>query len=344
MAQERSALPTIVDVARAAGVSKGLVSFAFNNRPGVADETRDRILRIADELGWRPSLPARTLSTRTSFAMGLVIRRDPTVLTSDSFFPAFVAGVQSVLSTQSRALVLAVVDDAAAEEAAYRSLAQERRVDGIFLTDLRRGDARLALLDQLHMPAVTLGRPDEESPFPAVNMDDTTGIEQAVHHLAELGHTRIAHVAGDPELLHGRRRREAFEDAMTAHGLLYRSLVDTDFSPAAGAAATRTLLRRRPRPTAILYACDPMAMAGLKVLREHAVDVPSQMSIIGYDGSEIARYLHPALTTVEADPAHWGRAAAQTLLTAIADGYAADVELAAAHFVPGDSTAPVPAR
>ena len=341
-ATDGRAVPTITDVARAAGVSKGLVSFVFNNRPGVAAATRDRILRTADELGWRPSLPARTLSTKKSYALGLVIRRDPSVLASDAFFPPFMAGVESVLTTRSRVLVLAVVPDAGSEETTYRTLAAERRVDGVFLTDLRRRDSRLGLLGELRLPVVTLGRPDVASPFTAVSMDDTAGIGQAVHHLAGLGHTRIAHVAGDRQMLHGRRRRAAFRATMADHGLDGGTIIDTDFSPAAGAAATRALLRRRNRPTAIVYANDPMAVAGLGAHGQAGLGVPEDVSVIGYDGTEMARYLHPALTTVHHRPHALGRTAARALLTVIDAGRIDDVDLPAARFVLGRSTASPP--
>lgn len=242
----RSSPPTIADVARAAGVSKGLVSFVFNGRRGVAAETRGRIIQAADELGWRPSQTARTLSSRKALALGLVLRRDPSVLASDAFFPAFLAGVESVLSAQGRVLVLAMTGDVDAEHATYRSLVAERRVDGVFVTDLRRHDRRLPLLRRLGVPAITLGRPDIASPFCSVGMDDTTGIDHAVDHLAELGHRRIAHVAGDPDMLHGQRRRRAFERAVAACGLDGDLVLDTDFSPGAA-----------PRPPAPCCAVIP---------------------------------------------------------------------------------------
>lgn len=334
--------PTITDVARRAGVSKGLVSFVYNGRPGVAPQTRERILAAAAELGWRPRASARTLSKQTAYAFGLVIRRDPAVLASDPFFPAFMAGVESVLAGAGRVLVLAVVADAAAEERTYRTLAYDRRVDGMLLTDLRRADHRLALVRELRLPAVSLGRLPGQAGVAAVSMDDTRGITQAVDHLVRLGHRRIAHVAGDPAMIHGWRRREAFGSAMASHGLDPALITDTDFSAAAGASATRVLLRRSHRPTAIVYASDPLALAGLGVLRSRGLEVPVEMSITGYDGTEMARHAYPALTTVDTDPAAWGEAAARTLLTVLSDGHAADVELPAGRLVLRRSTAPPP--
>lgn len=338
----RSTAPTINDVAREAGVSKGLVSFVMNNRPGVAPHTRDRVLRAAAELGWRPSVKARTLSTRTTYALGLVIRRPSEIVAADPFFPAFMAGVESVLAPEGRVLVLSVVPDAASEERTYRSLAAEKRVDGVFLADLRREDPRVGLLRALDVPAVLVGRLDEPVQLPSVTLDDTEGVAAAVTHLIDLGHRRIAHVAGDMQFLHARRRRASFTSALQAAGLDGSWVVETDFSMAQGAAATRELLTAPVRPTAIVYANDPMAIAGLGVLQARGISVPRQMSIVGYDGTEIARHVHPALTTISADPELWGATAARTLLRLIADGHAEDIDLPAASLTFGSSTAPPP--
>ncbi len=340
MPEFRTSAPTITDVARRAGVSKGLVSFVFNGRPGVAAATRARILRAADDLRWRPSPYARTLSRQMAFAIGLVIRRQPAVLASDPFFPGFLAGVETVLGEAGRVLVLSVVPDVDAEVRTYRSLVDNRRVDGVLLTDLRRDDRRFDLLSDLRLPAVSLGKATDATA--SVCVDDTAGIGQAVNHLIDLGHTRIAHVAGDPSMMHGWRRRVAFQAAMAARGLDPGIIVDTDFSATAGAAATRSLLRRRRRPTAIVYASDPMAIAGLGALTKRGVDVPAEMSLTGYDGTELAQHVHPPLTTVQTDPAKWGAAAARTLLTLVIDGRADHLDLPAGRLVPGRSTAQPP--
>ncbi|MET0955358.1 MAG: LacI family DNA-binding transcriptional regulator, partial [Cryobacterium sp.] len=220
---------TIADVAREAGVSKGLVSFALNDRPGVSAETRARILQVAGTLGWTPSLRARSLSSKRSFALGLVIARDPEVLGSDPFFTSFIAGVETILAPEGLALVLCVVPDEPTELQTYRTLVTDGRVDGVFLSDLRRDDNRIPCLAELGLPAVTLGRPDQPSPFPSVSIDDTSGVAASVRHLVELGHRRIAHVAGSPAMLHGGRRRDAFSAAMRAAGLGNGQVVETDF-------------------------------------------------------------------------------------------------------------------
>ena len=335
--------PTILDVAQRAGVSKALVSAALNDRPGVSSDSRSRILRAADDLGWRPSLPARSLSTRTSYAVGLVIARDPKVIGVDPFFPGLIAGVESVLAPLRRALVLSVVEGEDAELDAYRSFARDRRVDGVLLTDLRHDDARIALVASLGLPAVTLGRPACPSDLPAVVLDDSAGVRATVAHLADLGHRRIAHVAGPSGMLHGSRRRDAFLAAATELGMSDAPVVETDFSASDGARATRALLDRPDQPTAIVYANDPMAIAGLGVAQESGLRVPDDLSITGFDGTDIAQHVYPPLTTVASDPFAWGAAAARTLLARVDAESVPSVELDPARLVVRGSTGPAPA-
>jgi DNA-binding LacI/PurR family transcriptional regulator len=311
--------PTISDVARAAGVSKGAVSFALNGRDGVSADTRDRILTVARDLGWQPSHRARSLSVSRSFACGFVLARPPELIGADPFFPSFIAGLETVLAPAGYALVLQVVPGGAGEEAGYRKLAAEGRVDGVFVSDLRTEDPRIALLQDLNLAAVTLNRPDIPSPFPAVCVDDHVGIAQAVRHLVELGHVRIGHVSGPLEFLHGRGRREAWATAVGQAGLPPGPVVVSDFTAAGGAAATRQLLEAADRPTAIVYANDLMAIAGLSVAHKLGLRVPEDLSITGFDGTELASYTHPPLTTVVTNPFAWGRCAATTLLAVLRD-------------------------
>ena len=334
--------PTIADVARVAGVSKGAVSFALNDRPGVAPATRQRILAAAEQLGWHPSTRARSLSHARAYAMGLVVRRDPGLLGADPFFPAFIAGVETELSARGQSLVLQVVPNATTEEAGYRRLARDGRVDGVFLLDLRSADPRIGLLRELGLPAVTLNRPDRPSTFPAVVVDDEAAVAETVRHLVELGHRRIGHVAGPDEFLHAARRRSAWERELRALGLEPGPVAAGDFTPAGGAAATRDLLSRPDRPTALVYANDLMAVAGLTVAHELGLRVPEDVAVAGFDDSPMAAYVHPPLTTARIDVPAWGRAATRLLLDLVEGQLegrpTADVELPPARLVVRGST------
>jgi DNA-binding LacI/PurR family transcriptional regulator len=230
-----------------------------------------------------------------------------------------------------------VGDDIEQELARYRHLARSERVDGVILADLRFNDPRIALLEELKLHAVTLNRPDVPSPFPAVCQDDAPGVAAAVEHLAALGHTRIAYVAGRSDMLHGARRQTVWTDTMTRLGLKTDLVATADFTAAAGARATRVLLGAEDRPTAIVYANDTMAIAGLTVAHELGFAPPRDLSLVGYEDSELAAHVYPPLTSVRSDPVTWGRTATRVLLDAL-DGRATDVGLEPARLVVRAST------
>jgi DNA-binding LacI/PurR family transcriptional regulator len=334
--------PTINDVARAAGVSKGLVSLALNDRAGVAPETRTRILAAAKELGWHPNPSARSLTSKRAYALGLIVRRDPSIIEADPFFSAFIAGVETVLADRGQVLVLSVVPNVEAEVKAYTRLAHDKRVDGFLITDLLSDDHRIRLIEHLGMHAVTLGEPNIDSTFPVVSRDYDQGIAALAEHLISLGHVRIAHVSGDERMLHGRLRKEQFERSMEAAGL-HPVVVSTDFSPEQGAAATAALLDSAEPPTAIIYGNDPMAIAGMSVAHQRGLRLPDDLSVTGLDGSQIGTYVYPSLTTLKNDPTEWGLASATALLRLIEEGDARNVALPPAELVVRASTAP-PAR
>ena len=334
--------PTINDVARAAGVSKGAVSFAFNNRTGLAPETKARILAVAGEMGWTPSTRARALSVSRALTVGLVMARPPETLRADPFFPSFIAGVESELSRHGYSLLLQVVPEHEGEQQSYRRLSDEGRVDGVFVTDLHVDDPRPALLAELGLPAVIVGPALPEAFWPSVGVDDGPGIVAAVEHLLAQGHTRIAHVSGPTQMVHGRSRREAWAATLQAANLPEGPCVEADFSAEGGSAATRKLLDLVDPPTAIVYANDLMAIAGLAVAFARGIDVPRDLSVTGYEDTELAAHLQPALTTVSSDVIGWGQAAAVRLLELIDQRPATEIQLPLPRLVVRGSSGPVP--
>lgn len=309
---------TIADVAKRAGVSTGLVSFALNGRPGVSQETRERILAVAAEMGWQPSMRARALSTSRSLAYGLVINRDPTVLGSDSFYPPFIAGIERAISRAGHVLVLSVVSSVEEEFETYRSLIETGRVDGVFLTDVRRDDARVALIEELGSRAVVIGYPDADSRHPVVAISDQEAGDDLIEHLAELAHTDIGLVMGPDNFLHAARWRDDLLASMRKRGMRVPRIIQTDFSSLAGVEATRELLDDPNPPTAIVYANDNMAYAALGYVQRAGYEVPLDLSISGWIGSEATQFAFPSLTTVSIDIPEWGFRAAEALMATVA--------------------------
>ena len=253
---------TISDIAKRAGVSKGAVSLALNDRPGVSDETRKRILGIVQELGWSPNRAARALSAAKAGACGLVLTRPARILALEPFFIELIAGIESELSERSIALTIQLVDDLPGEVAVYRRWWGERRVDGVLVVDPRVDDPRFGELERLGLPAVAVGGPLEDSKMPAIWHDETQPIVEVVRYLAALGHERLARVAGLDGFLHSRARSNAFHDAAQELNLSAR-VVASDFTPESGARATRQLLSDPSPPTAIIYDSAVLGVTGL---------------------------------------------------------------------------------
>lgn len=332
--------PTIADIAEAAGVSKGAVSYALNGKAGVSEQTRTRILEIAARMGWHPSSAARALSDGRSGAIGLVVDRPAWVLGIEPFFMQLISGVEAGLAATGTALLLQVTEDAAAEEAAYRRWWGERRVDGVLLVDLREQDPRLGLVTELGLPAVVVGHAPQDSGVPSAWLDDSAAARETLAYLAAMGHRRIARVAGPADFVHTRERGDAFEAAAAELGLEGVPCLYTDYSGEQGARVTRRLLSGAGRPTAIVYDNDVMAVAALSVAQEMGVHVPGELSLVAWDDSELCRLVHPALTAVSRPVMAYGERTAAALLSLIDGGPVRDLQLPSPALVPRGSTAP----
>ena len=335
--------PTIADIARRAGVSKGAVSYALNGQPGVSEATRQRIVAIAREIGFNPNSAARALSGASSRAVGLTLSRPARMLSIEPFFMGLISGFEQELAARSYALMLQVVASPEMETEVYRRWWGERRVDGVFVTDLREDDIRIPVLDELQLPAVVIGGPGDTGRLPQVSSDNAGPIREAVAHLIGLGHRRIARVGGPPNMLHTRIRTEAFTEACAALGLPEALTVPSDYTGEQGTRATRELLDAADRPTAIIYDNDVMAVAGLSLAQEMGLSVPADLSIIAWDDSPLCSLVHPPLTALTRDVTAYGAHAARKLLAAIAGEPVSDAQDQAAHLTPRLSTAAPPA-
>jgi LacI family transcriptional regulator, repressor for deo operon, udp, cdd, tsx, nupC, and nupG len=337
----RTLRPTIADVARRAGVSRAAVSFAINGRPGVAEETRARILRAAEELGWRPSVSARALSRAQTGAIGLVLVRQADRLEFDDFFVRFLAGVERTLTARDYALLLQVLSpDAGRGLHAYRRLVNSRRVDGMLVTDVLVEDPRFGLLAESGLPTAVAGRPIGQCPFPALETQHAEGMARLVEHLIALGHRSVAFIGGDPNYEYVATRRNVWMDTLRHAGLepgLSASVVPED---TAAQAATARVLQARARPTAIVYTSDMLALAGAGVARKLGLDVPRDVSITGFDDSPVSAVSSPPLTTVRVDYAGFGEAAAALLLAEIEGAPRPPFEPAPPKLIVRRSTAP----
>jgi LacI family transcriptional regulator len=301
---------TLAELARRSGVSKGTVSRALNGYADVSPATRERVARLARELGYEPDGPARTLRTGRSLLVAAYLGWCGTDVSHPFFRPVLAA-----LSARLRAAGYGVMDVEGTGD-----LGHVRRggLDGAVLMSVDPDDPLIAALDAAGIPCVGV-----DVPLPThVTADHRGGTELAVRHLARLGHRRIAAIAGSPGTLAGRERLEGYRAGLAAALLPYDPALVAfgDYSAASGEAAVARLLQAAP--TAIVAASDLMAIGATRALVATGRRVPDDVSVIGFDDLPVAALVQPELTTVRQDPMRIGAAAADALLACM-DGDAA---------------------
>ncbi|MEU0032981.1 MULTISPECIES: LacI family DNA-binding transcriptional regulator [unclassified Streptomyces] len=334
--------PTMKDIAQRAGVSESAVSFALNDRPGVSEITRDRVRRVAEQLGWRPSTAARALSGEGAATVGLVVARPADTLGVDSFFLQLISGIQEVLAERHLGLLFQVVEDVGDECAVYRRWWAEHRVDGVLVVDPRTDDPRPDLLEELGLPAVVIGGvPDTGHPgMSTVWADDAGAMASVVGELYALGHRRIAHIAGLPGLAHTERRIRTLRAEAERRGLSEVRSLTTDYSDSEGAAVTRRVLESGAPPTALVYDNDVMAVAGVATATELGFLVPRDVSVVAWEDSALCRMVRPWLSALSRDTVEFGRTAARELTALLDGGPARTVQVPVPRLIERESTGP----
>ncbi|MDQ1653984.1 MAG: hypothetical protein QOI35_3184 [Cryptosporangiaceae bacterium] len=335
--------PTMSDIARRAGVSRVAVSYALNGRAGVSPELRERILALAREMGFRPSGPAMAMHGAAAKAIGLALRRSSATLSVEVFPRLLISGIQTELSAHGFGLALQFVTGPDAEIAVYRRWSGERRVDGVLVCDLAVDDPRIAVLEDLRLPAVVVGGPDGTGGLTSLWSDDAAAVRETVGYLASLGHRRAALVSGPAGLAHTQRRTAAFQAACRSAGV-DGSVLIADYTGEAGAQATRRILGSARRPSAIVYDNDVMAVAGLGVAMEMGIAVPAALSIVAGEDSALCQVVRPALTVLRRDVTAHGQRAAQLLFGAMAGSEPQSVQGERAALVTRGSTGPPPGQ
>lgn len=304
---------TITEVARQAGVSISAVSYALNGRPGVSPSTRARILQVAEQLGWQPDASARRLTGAKTETFGLVLSRPAKTLSAEAFYMDFLAGLQMQLAEQRQALLLQVTPRIESEIEIHRHWWSTRQVDGVFVLNLREHDPRVKALSALGAASVVVGHASTAGDLTSVWVDYNTAMADVVRYLAQLGHRRLARVAGFTPTGAVRVRDNAFARALEESSLTAPT-VHTDFTGRDGARATRELLAENPRPTGIIYDNDVMAVAGLSVATELGIDVPGDLSLLSWEDSAFCEVTYPSITAISQDNLGLGAFAAQKML------------------------------
>jgi DNA-binding LacI/PurR family transcriptional regulator len=299
---------TLDEVARVAGVSRATVSRVVNGSPKVSADVRRTVERAIDRLGYVPNRAARSLVTRKSDSIAVVITEPASRLFNDPFFPRLVRGISAALSVRDLQLVLLMPNDDVDERRTVRYLTAGH-VDGVILVSLHGDDPLPEQLAARRIPSVVLGRPSRGVEIDYVDADNRDGGRRATAHLVQRGRRRIATITGPKDMVAGVDRLTGYRDAMADAGItIDDGLIATgDFTQVGGEAAMERLLRDRPDLDAVFCASDLMAVAALGTLQAAGRRVPEDVAVVGYDDSPLATTTRPELTSVRQPIEDMGR-------------------------------------
>lgn len=304
---------TMRDIARLANVSSKSVSLVVNGLPGVGDETRARIEALIAEHGYVPQARAQGLATGRAFLVGHVYNNP-----NPEYLITMQQGLLDGLEGTGYALVTFPLDRAHPQfSERLREFVSRHRLDGVVFSSSVAEDERLdPLLADLRVPYVRVASTAVDVPERSVVGVDRDGAVLAGEHLVELGHERIGMVSGPMSFLSARERRNGFEQALTAAGspLDDTLVVEGDYTFEAGLQAGQALLDLDDRPTAVFAANDEMAAGVLQAAQRAGLEVPRELTVVGFDDFSIASHVQPRLTTVRIPTRAMGHLAILTLL------------------------------
>jgi LacI family transcriptional regulator len=341
--EQRAAV--LKDVALRAGVDSSTVSRVLrgDERKPVKAETRERILQVARDLGYRPNSVARSLRTRKTEAIGLVI--------PDAGNPGFAEifkGVQAATAKAGWHVIVVEGRPPNHPDLGWERLVFEGRVDGVLVLTASIRDPVVQSVARSGVPIVLVNR-RSDGIVGSVVMNDERGAEVAIDHFVSLGHRKIGHIAGPPNIDTGRRRLAGFRAAMRKHGLRVRNawIGVTDYTEAGGGAAAEKLLAKSgvELPTAIYVASFLSGIGAMRVFKQAGLKIPADLSLIVSDELALAAHTDPPLTTILMPVKRMGEVGARMLLAAVAREPVADVVLSdEPQLVLRESTAPPPGR
>ena len=308
--------PTITDVARLAEVSKSTVSHVLNNTRNVETSTRQRVLHAIEELGYRPSTAARSLTTKRTGTVGTVISD-----ASNFFFNEMLRGVEDVLHAGGYGLLVCNTDEVLEREAHYLDLLLRHRVDGIIAAATSRRWAALQEAESLHTPVVYVDRRFADLDGPYVGVDNESGACLGVRHLIEQGYTDIGILAGFQRLSTMQERLFGYQRALREAGLPIRDewIAPSPLGIEAGKQAMEHLLTLPKRPQAVFVSNNLITLGALTAIRALGFACPEDVAVVGFDDHPWAAVADPPLTVVRQPAREVGRVAAETLC-ALIDG------------------------
>ena len=313
---------TSSDVAKAAGVSRTTVSIVLNEVQGIqiSDETRQRVIEFANQLGYVPNAAAQALVRSRAQIIGLVLTRSPHHITSDGFLTQILDGLIETTRAKGMRLMIDIVDPQHQQEA-YLQLVRAKRIDGIILSGPRFDDEALQFLSNDGFPMVLMGRIQDQEYY-CVDVDNFAASQKAVSHLIDLGHRRIACITNAPiSYTAAEERLRGYQAALLAASIPYEvSLVRFgDFSIESGYSQMSDLMDKYSDITAAFIASDAVVVGAMAAIHDRGLRVPDDIALVGFDDLPMACYLNPRLTTMHVPAIDLARQACSMVIELLGD-------------------------
>lgn len=333
---------TLITVAEKAGVSVMTVSRALNGEVAVAKKTRAKVLAIAAELGYSPNLSAKMMKGSRTNVIGIMVND----LQSSVINEIIGAASEAVRKLNMDLIIYNSISEP--ENGQHKGLNNMLHglCDGLLLILPRISDSHIKLLEQSKLPVVLVNYCRDNTSLPVVRGGNVDGAAAATRHLLQLGHTRIAFIAGSPYTGQSQERQQGYQDALRAAGITPdpQLVAQGDFGRSSGYEAAHALLLQDDAPTAIFAANDEMAMGAIDAVRAHNLRMPQDVSVVGFDDIASAAQVKPGLTTVRQPLGAISEAAVRELLMRVSGtgGYQDKIEFPS-ELVLRESTAAAPA-
>jgi len=307
---------TLKDIAEQTGLALSTISMALNDHPHINVETKQRVRQAALALNYRPHPAARALARKKTSLIGLVIQN-----VMSSFYPEIIQGVEDVAVEQSLSTILCNTNDLATKEVEYLATLIDKRVDGIILEphNSQHDREQIERIQRHGIPLITILRRYPDLDFPAVVVDNESGAYAATRYLVERGHRRIGHLRGPEHADTTEPRLRGYHRALRSAGIEPgpQWSVDCEFNPDSGRQGMARLLDQFEGMTAVFAASDIIAMGAISELQQRRIEVPEQVSVVGFDGLFFGQLVQPTLTTVNQPRYEIGELAARMLLQCI---------------------------
>ncbi|MNZ31367.1 Catabolite control protein A [compost metagenome] len=318
--------PTIKDVANKANVSIATVSRVLNNLSGYSDKTKRKVLKTIEEMGYQPNAIARGLINKRTQTIGVLF---PDV--ASSFSSGLLRGIEEQAYNNNYSVVVCNTADNGKRTLKCLQVLREKQVDGIIFSSEVLKDEYYQALELMKIPVILVSSEAYQANVPYVKVDDRQAAYDAVAYLINKGHNKIAMISGNKnDPIAGVPRVKGYKEALADHGLPFREeyLVYGDFRFDSGCRAMEELLNTAQDYTAIFAASDDMAIAVLSIAAKHGIEIPEDLSVIGYDNLKMAEMVIPPLTTVNQPLNEIGVSACKKLINMIESGRIEDSMIA----------------